>query len=63
MKEKRFTIKSVMKKLEKDGFVKVEPLCIDCVIDLECLVMNNFVDAVFKLDCLGDKLYSLTIIL
>lgn len=63
MKEKKFNSKTFMKKLDKDGYAVVEPLCIACLMELEQFVLEMYVDVVFKVEQVEDHLYKLSVIL
>lgn len=63
MKEKKFSSKNFMKKLEKDGCVVIEPLCIDCVRDVEQFVLGLYTDVIFQVEQIEDHLYKLSVIL
>lgn len=63
MKEKKFSSKNLMKKLEKDGCVVIGPLCIDCLTDVEQFVLELYTNVTFKVEQVEDHLYRLSIIL
>ena len=63
MKEKKFSSKNFMKKLEKDGCAVIEPLCIDCVRDVEQFVLGLYTDVIFQVEQIEDHLYKLSVIL
>lgn len=63
MKEKKFNPKSFIKKLDKDGYAVLEPLCIDCLMEIEQFVLEMYVDVIFKVEQIEDHLYKLSVIL
>jgi hypothetical protein len=63
MREKKFNSKSFMKKLDKDGYTVIEPLCIDCLMEIEQFVIELYVDVIFKVEQIEDHLYKLSVIL
>lgn len=63
MKEKKFNINNIVKKLEKQNVAVIEPLCIDCLKDVEQFVLESYVNVIFKVEQIEDCLFKLTIIL
>lgn len=54
MKEKKITDKKILSELEKKGFIIIEPICINCISDVVCLVLTNFSLATFQVENLDD---------
>lgn len=63
MKEKKFNMNKIMKKLEKQNVAIIEPLCVDCLMDIEQFILETYVDVIFKVEQIEDCLFRLTIIL
>lgn len=62
MREKKFNMNSIMKKLEKQNVAIIEPLCIDCLTDIENVILLTYVNVIFKVEQIEDCLFRLTII-
>ena len=63
MKEKRLTTQYVLKQLEKNKFLEIPAICIDCMLEVEHDVLEIYTNVIFKVEQVEDNLYSLFILL
>lgn len=63
MKEKKLTEKSIVKELDKNGFIHIQPLCIECVHDVIFILQNNYPSFTIQLESIEDMIYSMKVMI
>lgn len=63
MREKKLSIDEIVKDLEKKGVAVLSPICLSCMMETEYQIIGMHSYVLFKVEQIGDELYSLTIIL
>lgn len=63
MKERKLTEERIIKELDKNGFIHIEPLCIDCVHDVIFMLQENYPSFTLQLEAIEDMIYSMKVML
>ena len=63
MKETRFTTKYALIQLERNKFLEIPAISVDCMLELEHDILEIYTNVFFKVEQVEDNLYSLFILL
>lgn len=60
---RKITKESIVKELDRNGFIHLEPLCVDCVHDVIFLLQENYPSFTLQLESIEDMIYSIKVMI